>query len=111
MHDANIVSWIAKIIWYEQNGFSKNALDTFKHMQFLDVNVDFTTFGSILPICTTMGDIEEFMDIHQRVVENGFALNIIVMIAFTNLYAKCRYTFMEWNDWRIYNSWLQQGCP
>jgi len=36
-----------------------------------------------------MGALEEGMDIHQRVVENGLALNIMVWTALIDMYAKC----------------------
>jgi len=36
-----------------------------------------------------MGALEEGMDIHQRVVENGFSSNIVVMNALIEMYTKC----------------------
>jgi len=36
-----------------------------------------------------MGGIEEGMNIHQRVVENGFALKIMVLIGLIEMYVKC----------------------
>ena len=69
-------------------GFLKR-LEIFKHMQLSGVKPNSTTFASILPACATMGSLEEGMDIHERVVENGFASNIVVVSALIDIYAKC----------------------
>ena len=58
-------------------------------MQLSDVKPNSITFASILPACATMGALEEGMDIHQSVVENGFALNVVVVSALIAMYAKC----------------------
>jgi len=36
-----------------------------------------------------MGALEEGMNICQRVVENSFTLNIVVLTALIDMYAKC----------------------
>jgi len=36
-----------------------------------------------------MGTLEEGMDIHQRVVENGFTLNDVVINGLIGMYEKC----------------------
>jgi len=42
----------------------------------------------ILPTCATMRALEEGMEIHQRVVENGFPLNVVAMNALIGMHAK-----------------------
>lgn len=37
--------------------------------------------------CATMGSLEEVMNIHQRVVEKGFSMNIMVMNILIDMYA------------------------
>ena len=77
------------IAGYAQNGFFEKALQTFKQMQLSDVKPDSATFASILRACATMGALEEGMDIHQSVVENGFASNIIILSVLICMYEKC----------------------
>lgn len=37
-----------------------------------------------------MGSLEECMDIYQRVFDNGFSLNFVVVTSLVYMYAKCR---------------------
>lgn len=46
-------------------------------MDFMKLNS--RTFVDILPTYATMGALEEGMDTHQRVVENGSSSNILVV--------------------------------
>jgi len=59
-------------------------------MQILGVNTNSTTFSNILLACATMGALEEGMDISQRVVENGFVMNVMVLNALIGMYVKYR---------------------
>lgn len=86
MHDADIISWNKIFVWYEHNRFSKNDLDTFKEMQFLGIKPKFVTFSSILLACSTMGALEDGMDINQRVVKNGFWITVMVVNALIGMY-------------------------
>lgn len=69
-------------------GFLKKAPNTFKQMQLSKVKPNFATFVSILAACATMGALEEGMDIHQRVVENGFSWNVVVWSTLLTMYAE-----------------------
>ena len=118
----NEISLTIMITGYAQNGFSKNALENFKHMQFLDVKLDYAIFASILPACTTMGVLEEGIEIHKRVVKNGFTSNVMVVNALIYIYEKygsiekeyelfdkmhaCRHNFEDYNDRRICTRWV-----
>jgi len=81
----DVVSWTAMISGYTENGFLKKVLETFNQMQFSRVKPNFVTFANILPACAIVGALEEGMDIHQRVVENCFSSNVVVVNA---VYAK-----------------------
>lgn len=56
-------------------------------MQLSYVNPNYVTFSNILPTCVAMRAIEECMDIHKRVFENGFASNVVVLKALIDMYA------------------------
>ena len=50
----------------------------------------------ILPACTTMGALEEGMDIYQRVGENGFPLTLMVVNSLIGMHAKCERIHQVW---------------
>ncbi|XP_057837804.1 pentatricopeptide repeat-containing protein At3g09040, mitochondrial-like [Cryptomeria japonica] len=90
MPQRDAISWTVMIAGYAQNGFVEIALETFKQMQLAGVKPDSTTFASILTICTKMGALEQGMDIHKSIIEEGFFSDIIVGNALVDMYAKCR---------------------
>lgn len=49
---------------------------------------NYVTFARILAICTTMGALEEIMDIYQWAFQNDFALIVVVSNALIHMYAK-----------------------
>ncbi|XP_057865084.2 pentatricopeptide repeat-containing protein At2g22070 [Cryptomeria japonica] len=96
MPQRNVVSWTALIAVYAQNGFVEEALESFKEMQLAGVKPNSTTFVSILPACAKMGALEQGSNIHQSIVEGGFALDVEVTNALIDMYAKC--------------GWIQKAC-
>ncbi|XP_057834772.1 pentatricopeptide repeat-containing protein At5g39350-like [Cryptomeria japonica] len=89
MPQRDVLSWTAMIAGYVRNGFVDKALETFKQMQSAGVKPNSTTFASILPACAKMGSLEQGMDIHQRVKEEGLLSDVIVATALVDLYGKC----------------------
>ncbi|XP_057854721.2 pentatricopeptide repeat-containing protein At1g08070, chloroplastic-like [Cryptomeria japonica] len=85
----NVVSWNAMIAGHAQNGIFEKALEIFKQMQLAGVKADSTTFVSVLPACAKMGAFEQGKDIHQRTIECGFYLDVVVASAMVDMYAKC----------------------
>ncbi|XP_057831464.2 pentatricopeptide repeat-containing protein At4g21065 [Cryptomeria japonica] len=83
------VSWTSMIAAYAHNGLAENALNTFKQMQLAGVKTDSTTFVSILPASAKIGDFEQGMNIHQRIIESGFSSEVVVASALIDMYAKC----------------------
>lgn len=57
-------------------------------MQLPSVKPNFVTFSYILIVCTTIRVLKEGMDIHQKVVENGFVSNIVVVSVLIDMYEK-----------------------
>ncbi|KAH9310397.1 hypothetical protein KI387_025432 [Taxus chinensis] len=85
----DVVSWTAIIVGYAQNGFIEKALETYKHMQLAGINPNSTTLASILPACAKVGAVKKGMDIHQSIIKRGFLLDVIVVNALIDMYAKC----------------------
>ncbi|GLJ53327.1 hypothetical protein SUGI_1137120 [Cryptomeria japonica] len=89
MPQRNVISWNTLISAYAQNGFVEKALQTFKQMQLAGVQVDSTTFVSMLPACAKMGALEQGRDIHQYIIKSGFLSDVVVVNALIDMYAKC----------------------
>ncbi|XP_057817148.2 pentatricopeptide repeat-containing protein At3g12770-like [Cryptomeria japonica] len=89
MPQKNVVSWNAMIVGYAQNGFVEKALEIFKQMRLAGVKPNCTTFASILPACGKMGALEQGMDIHQSIMEEGILSEGVVANALVDMYAKC----------------------
>ncbi|XP_057852302.2 pentatricopeptide repeat-containing protein At4g13650-like isoform X2 [Cryptomeria japonica] len=89
MPERDVFSWNTMIVGYTQNGFVEKALETFKQMQLAGVKPDSTTFASILPACAKMGALEQGIDIHQNVTEQGFLSDVVIASALVDMYAKC----------------------
>ncbi|XP_057843691.2 pentatricopeptide repeat-containing protein At2g13600-like [Cryptomeria japonica] len=86
-HD--VVSWNTMIVGYAQNGYVDKALEIFKRMQSVHLKPNSTTFASILPACAKLGALEEGMEIHQKIIKNGFLSDTVVVNALIGMYAKC----------------------
>lgn len=65
-------------------------------MQLSYVKPNFIIISSILLSCATMGALEEVMDIHQRVVENYFVSNVVVVKSLIGMYATCGIIQKAW---------------
>ncbi|XP_059065244.1 pentatricopeptide repeat-containing protein At1g08070, chloroplastic [Cryptomeria japonica] len=89
MPKRDVVTWTAMIAGHAQNGFVEIALDIFKQMQLADVEPNSATFASILPSCAKMGALEQGMEMHQKIIENGFLSGVVVVTALMDMYAKC----------------------
>ncbi|XP_057818466.2 putative pentatricopeptide repeat-containing protein At3g23330 [Cryptomeria japonica] len=89
MPQRDVCSWNVMIAGYALNSFVEKALETFKKMQMTGVKPNSTTFASILPSCAKMGALEEGMDIHQSIIDNGFLSDVAVASALVDMYAKC----------------------
>ncbi|XP_057826506.2 pentatricopeptide repeat-containing protein At1g09410, mitochondrial [Cryptomeria japonica] len=83
-------SWNVMIAAYRRHGFPHKALKLLQQMQRTDVQPDEFTFASILPACAKIGALEQGMEIHQSIIGRGFLLNVVVVSALVDMYAKCR---------------------
>ncbi|XP_057863564.2 pentatricopeptide repeat-containing protein At4g21065 [Cryptomeria japonica] len=89
MPERNVVSWNVVVAGYAQNGFLEKALEILTQMQMLGVKPNSATFSSILPACTQMGSLEQGVEIHRRILENGFLSDIVLSNTLIAMYAKC----------------------
>eukprot|EP01018_Ginkgo_biloba_P013166 Gb_21057 [translate_table: standard] len=104
MNQRNVVSWTAMIAGYVQNEQSTEALQFFRQMQLAGVKPDQNTFASVLPACADLAALEQGMEIHDDIIQNGFASNVFVENALIDMYAKCgniekaRYVFDKMHE-------------
>ncbi|KAH9310480.1 hypothetical protein KI387_025515, partial [Taxus chinensis] len=89
MPQPNVISCTAIIAGYAQNGFFQNALDFFNQMELVGVKPNSATFASIIPACAKIRASEQGMEIHRRIMESGFLLDVRVANALIDMYTKC----------------------
>ncbi|GLJ38244.1 hypothetical protein SUGI_0778560 [Cryptomeria japonica] len=89
MPQRDVVSWTAIVAGYAHNGLVEKSFETFKQMQIAGVEPDSSAVASILPSCAKIGALEQGMEIHQRIIENGFLSDIVVANSLMDMYAKC----------------------
>ncbi|XP_059067355.1 pentatricopeptide repeat-containing protein At2g13600 [Cryptomeria japonica] len=89
MPKKTVVTWNTMIAGYAQNRCVEEALEIFKKMQLACVKPDAATFASILPACASIGDLEQGMVFHQRIIQSGFLSDVLVANALIDIYTKC----------------------
>lgn len=57
--DRDLVSWNSMISGYAQHGYSKEALDTFRQMETVGIEMDGATFLAVIVGCTHAGLVKE----------------------------------------------------
>ncbi|XP_057871105.2 pentatricopeptide repeat-containing protein At2g35030, mitochondrial [Cryptomeria japonica] len=85
----NVVSWNAMIAGFAQNGHGEEALNLFQDMQSAELNPDSMTFSCILSVCANFAALRQGMEIHEKIVRNGFQCDVTVVNALIDMYAKC----------------------
>eukprot|EP01018_Ginkgo_biloba_P006326 Gb_17177 [translate_table: standard] len=85
----DVVSWNAMIAAYTRHGMFGEALTLFHKMQQTDIQSNQFTFASVLPACANMADMEQGMEIHEKIIRSGFGPNVFVEMALIDMYAKC----------------------
>ncbi|KAM6550224.1 hypothetical protein CsatB_000032 [Cannabis sativa] len=92
MSERTVVAWNAMISSYEQNGFSREAIEVFDLMRergFAVAKPDSTTFVSVLSACSQLGALGLGCWVHDYVIENDFYVNVVLGTSLINMYAKC----------------------
>lgn len=77
------------IAGYAQNGSGEKSLKLFKDMQLAGVKPTTKIFASVLSACGNWAALEQGVEIHEQIIRNGFQLDVIVVTALLDMYAKC----------------------
>ncbi|XP_057847917.1 pentatricopeptide repeat-containing protein At2g13600-like isoform X2 [Cryptomeria japonica] len=89
MYHPDTITWTVMVSGNAQNGHCLKACEVFKQMQSAGVKPNSATFASILPACAKLRNLEQGMEIHQKIIESRFFSHIMVGNALIDMYAKC----------------------
>ncbi|XP_020089937.1 pentatricopeptide repeat-containing protein At4g30700-like [Ananas comosus] len=82
-------SWNAMISGYAQSGLTETAISLFREMQVLNVRPNAVTVTSILSACAQLGALSLGKWVHRIITEEDLELNVYVLTALIDMYAKC----------------------
>ncbi|MED6113082.1 hypothetical protein PIB30_067648 [Stylosanthes scabra] len=89
MIDRNIVSWNAMVANFAQNRLEFSAIELVRQMQANGETPNTVTFTNVLPACGRLGFLRVGKEVHAKVIRNGFAFDLFVSNALTDMYSKC----------------------
>ncbi|XP_058078474.1 pentatricopeptide repeat-containing protein At4g14170-like [Magnolia sinica] len=89
MEVRNVVSWNALIANFTQNGYELEAIRFVGEMQLHGECPNSVTFTNVLPACARIASLRRGKEIHARSIRIGSCLDVFVMNALTDMYAKC----------------------
>ncbi|XP_010679129.2 pentatricopeptide repeat-containing protein At3g63370, chloroplastic [Beta vulgaris subsp. vulgaris] len=92
MPQRSIFSWNAMLGAYVSNGKPWEALELYREMRVLGVNVDACTFPCVLKACGLIKDLKLGTEIHGFAFKSGCDSNGFVVNALVSMYAKCENT-------------------
>ncbi|KAH6835248.1 Pentatricopeptide repeat superfamily protein [Perilla frutescens var. hirtella] len=85
----NLVNWNSLISGYAQNGMCEEVMDAFTRMQEEGFEPDEVTLVSVLSACAQTGMLNVGKEIHERIFSSRIELNVFVVNALVDMYAKC----------------------
>lgn len=91
MTERNLVSWNSIICAFSENRFFSESFDVFKSMLTSEQGFvpDVATLVTLLPVCSTEGEIEIGKVIHGFSVKVGLSKELTVSNALIDMYSKC----------------------
>ncbi|KAK7303578.1 hypothetical protein RJT34_14488 [Clitoria ternatea] len=86
----DIVSWNTLITGCAQNGLASEAIDAYNMMEERRTMIpNQGTWVSILPAYSHVGDLQQGMKIHGRLIKNCLYLDVFVATCLIDMYGKC----------------------
>ncbi|KAF7833609.1 putative pentatricopeptide repeat-containing protein [Senna tora] len=89
MGERNIVSWNAMVANFAQNGLESAALELVRQMQTYGEIPNNVTFTNVLPACARLGSLHSGKELHARIIRSGYAFDLFISNALTDMYCKC----------------------
>jgi pentatricopeptide repeat protein len=87
--DRNIVSWNAMVANFAQNRHHFAAVELVRQMQVHGETPNNVTFTNVLPACARLGFLNVGKEIHARIIRVGYAFDLFVSNALSDMYSKC----------------------
>lgn len=88
-HVKDEVSWNVMIAGYLHNGYSNEAISTFRRMKLENVRPNLVTFVTILPAVSYLSILREAMAFHTCIIRMGFLSCTLIGNSLIDMYAKC----------------------
>ncbi|KMZ66787.1 Pentatricopeptide repeat [Zostera marina] len=85
----DVVSWSTMIAGYVRSGFSEKAIQLFQQMRSCHVEVNESTFVTVLSACAQLGILEYGRYVHDVIADLRFPITIPVATGLIDMYAKC----------------------
>ncbi|KAL6139551.1 hypothetical protein ACLB2K_057855 [Fragaria x ananassa] len=89
MPKKDVVSWIAMLSGYAQNGMAYKSMGIFRSMLLDGTQPDAVSMVKILAACSELGNLQQALCLHAYVIQTGFKDNIFVRASLIELYSKC----------------------
>lgn len=89
MPKKDVVTWVALLSGYSQNGMSSKSMETFNTMLLNYIKPDAVAMVKILASCSDLGILRQALCLHDYVVKSGFTDNVFVGASLVELYSKC----------------------
>ncbi|XP_059077803.1 pentatricopeptide repeat-containing protein At2g13600 [Cryptomeria japonica] len=91
MPQRSIISWTSMINAYSQGRKAGEALNIFEQMQHEGIEPNHYTYSSIIKACASLGQkaLDRGRYVHDLILRTGFELDVVVMNALVDMYAKC----------------------
>ncbi|KAL4347039.1 hypothetical protein GQ457_17G017020 [Hibiscus cannabinus] len=84
----NVASWTAMISGFVQKDDCVNALEFFKEMRYMKVEINNYTVTAVISACAKLNMIEEATQIHSWIIKSGFFMHSVIQAALVNMYSK-----------------------
>ncbi|KAL3528375.1 hypothetical protein ACH5RR_007697 [Cinchona calisaya] len=84
----NVVSWTAMISGFAQNGDFFSAVEFFKTLRNIEVDINQYTITSVLMACANPDAVKEAIQIHCWIFKAGFCSDSVVKASLINMYSK-----------------------
>ncbi|CAK9140645.1 unnamed protein product [Ilex paraguariensis] len=85
----DLISWTTMITCYVQNKQYTEGLAVFNEMKANGVKPDEVTMSTVISVCAHIGVLDLGKETHLYVMHNGFDLDVYIVSAFIDMYAKC----------------------
>ncbi|KAL6136236.1 hypothetical protein ACLB2K_061537 [Fragaria x ananassa] len=89
MPKKDVVSWIAMLSGYAQNGMAYKSMGIFRNMLLDGTQPDAVSMVKILTACSELGNLQQALCLHGYVIQTGFKDSIFVRASLIELYSKC----------------------